>query len=222
MANTDPSEMIEEIRAWVDERFLSLRLGVEYQEIVEIADQLERLQIPVSEDIKSKRAALVERLQIPVSEDIKSKRAALESSLDALNEVESQLTFLVKELSSLAKDINHRLRDIRSQKTARGKKAPPKRLRVEFPDGTVVCENKATDTFVQVIQRIGLERVSELPLRLAGCPLVSARKYESARAVRELDGYFIATHSSTEGKATCIQQIADILQMDISVSVIDE
>ena len=203
MVHSGPSEIIEEIRAWVDESFLSLKHEVEYQEIAEIVDQLERLQIPVSEEIKS-------------------KKAALEIFLDTSNEGESQLTFLVKELSSLAKDINHRLRDIRSQKTARVKKAPPKRLRVEFSDGTVICENKATDTFVQVIHRIGLERVSELPLKLSGCPLVLIRKHESARAVRELDGYFIATHSSTEGKATCIQQIADILQMDISVSVIDE
>ena len=203
MANADPSEMIEEIRAWVDECFLSLRHEVEYQEIVEIIDQLERLQIPVSEEIQS-------------------KKAALESSLDASNEGESQLTFFAKELSSLAKDINHRLRDIQRQKTARGKKASPKRLRVEFPDRTVLCENKATDTFVQVIQRIGLERVSESPLRLSGCPLVSTRKHESARAVRELDGYFIATHSSTEGKATCIQQIAKELDIKITVDILDE
>ena len=85
-----------------------------------------------------------------------------------------------------------------------------------------MCENKATATFVRVLHRIGLERVSELPIKLSGCPLVSTRKHESARAVRELDGYFIATHSSTEGKATCIQQIADALQMDISVGVLDE
>lgn len=200
MVYSGPSGMIKEIRAWVDECFLSLESAIEYQKIAEIVDQLERLQIPVSEDIKS-------------------KKAALESSLDASNEGENQLTFLAKELSSLAKDINHRLRDIRSQKTARGRKAPPKRLRVEFPDGTVVCENKATATFVRVLHRIGLERVSELPLKLSGCPLVSARKYESARAVRELDGYFIATHSSTEGKATCLQRIADALQIDISVSI---
>ena len=108
MANADPSEMIEEIRAWVDECFLSLKRGIEYQEIAETVDQLERLQIPVSEEIKS-------------------EKAARESSFDASNEGESQLTFLVKELSSLVKDINHRLRDIRSQKTARGRKAPPKR-----------------------------------------------------------------------------------------------
>ncbi len=202
MANADPSEMIEEIRAWVDECFLSLRHEVEYQEIVEIIDQLERLQIPVSEEIQS-------------------KKAALESSLDASNEGESQLTFFAKELSSLAKDINHRLRDIQRQKTASGRKAPPKRLRVEFPDGAVICENKATDTFVQVIHRIGLERVSELPIKLSGCPLVSAREHESARAVRELDGYFIETHSSTEGKASCVQRIADSLRIDISVDVID-
>lgn len=200
MANADPSEMIEELRAWVDECFLSLESAIEYQKIEEIIDQLERLQIPVSEEIKS-------------------KKTALESSLDASTEGDSQLTFLAKELSSLAKDINRRLRDIRSQKTAIGRKAPPKRLRVEFSDGMVVCENKATDTFVQVIHRIGLERVSELPLKLSGCPLVSAQKYEWARAVRELDGYFIATHSSTEGKATCLQQIADALQIDISVSI---
>lgn len=203
MFHTDPSKMIEEIRAWVDERFLSLESAIEYQKVAEIIDQLERLQIPVSEDIKS-------------------KKAALESSLDASTEGEGQLTFLAKELSSLAKDINHRLRDMQSQKTAMGRKAPPKRLRVEFPDGVVICGNKATDTFVQVIHRIGLERVSELPLRLSGCPLVSTRKHESARAVRKLDGYFIATHSSTEGKATCIQQIAKELDIKITVDVLDE
>ena len=203
MVYSGPSEIIEEIRAWVDERFRSLESAIEYQKIAEIIDQLERLQIHVSKEIKS-------------------KKTALESSLDASTEGESQLIFLAKELSLLAKDINHRLRDIRSQKTAMGRKASPKRLRVEFPDGTVMCENKATDTFVQVLYRIGLERVSSLPLKLSGCPLVSTQKHESARAVRELDGYFIATHSSTEGKATCIQRIAKELDIKITVDVLDE
>ena len=203
MANAGPSEIIEEIRAWVDERFRSLESAIDYQKIEEIIAQLKRLQIPVSEEMKS-------------------KKATLESSLDTSAEGEDQLTFLAKELSSLAKDINRRLRDIRSQRTAMARKAPPKRLRVELPDGTVICENKATDTFVRVLHRIGLERVSELPIKLSGCPLVSTRRYESARAVRKLDGYFIATHSSTEGKAACVQQIVKELDIKITVGVLDE
>ncbi len=67
MVYSGPSEIIEEIRAWVDERFRSLEDAIEYQKIEEIIDQLERLQIPVSEEIKS-------------------KKTALESSLDASNE----------------------------------------------------------------------------------------------------------------------------------------
>ena len=86
MVYSAPSEIIEEIRAWVDGRFRSLESAIEYQKITEIIDQLERLQIPVSEEIKA-------------------KKATLESSFDASAEGEGQLTFLAKELSSLAKDI---------------------------------------------------------------------------------------------------------------------
>ena len=201
MANSNPSEMTEEIRTWIEECFLSLEDRMRYQEITEIISQLERLQIPVSEDINS-------------------EKAALEKSLDASRGEESQLTSLAKELSSLAKDINHRLRDMRSRKTSKSTKALPKRLKVEFSDGTVICEDTATNTFVQSIQHIGLQRVSELPIRMNGCPLVSTRKPESARAARELEGYFIETHSNTEGKSKCIQQIAGALQIKVSVSVI--
>ena len=213
MSNDDSLEMIAQLRTWVEECFLSLQAAssdeekkneakARYREVIGIIHQLEKLHIPISEEIKSEKAALEEFLHTP-------------------NEEENQLTFLAKELSSLAKDINHRLQDRRSQKTPRGEKAPPKRLRVEFSDGTIIEENKATDTLVNTIQHIGLQRVSELPIKMNGCPLVSTRKHESARAIRELDGYFIETHSNTEGKAKCIQQIAAALRIDISVSVSD-
>ena len=202
MANSNPSEIIGEIRTWIEECFLSLEDRIRYQEITEIISQLERLQIPVSEDINS-------------------EKATLEKSLDASRGEKSQLTSLAKELSSLAKDINHRLRDMRSRKTSKSTKALPKRLKVEFPDGVVICEDTATNTFVQSIRHIGLQRVSELPIRMNGRPLVSTRKPESARATQELEGYFIETHSSTKGKSRCIQQIASTLRIKVSVSVID-
>ena len=187
-------------------RFLSLEAKARYQEVIGIIRQLEKLHLPVSDEIKS-------------------EKAALEDSLRAPNEDEDQLTVLARELSSLAKDIQLRAKQI--QKTpSGGVKAPPKRLRVEFSDGTIIDENKAADTFIHAIRHIGLQRVSELPIKKFGHPLVSTRmpKYELphyTKTLREIDGYFINTYSGTNQKAQYIKRIADTLQMDISVSIVD-
>lgn len=129
---------------------------------------------------------------------------------------------LAKELSSLGKEINRQLRGERRSRTTKGGRGPAKQLRVSFPDGTVICEGKATDTFVNSIQYIGLERVAKLEtIRLNSHPIVSVIRNESSRFSRELDGYFVETHISTKDKARYIQRIANALRLDISVDVID-
>lgn len=211
MVKDDPLVMIADLRTWIEERFRSLEAAssdeakkdearARYREVVDVIRRLERLQHPVS---KKTRA----------------EKAELEEFLHTLNEDENQLTVLAEELSSLVKDIKGRLRDIRGRKTPRGVKSMPKRLRVEFPDGTIFCENKAVDTFVQALNHIGLERVLELSIKLNRHPLVSTRRLEQVRAARELNGYFIETHSSTDQKARCIEKIADALRIELSVSV---
>ena len=165
----------------------------------------------------------LEGLEILVSEDQKAEKVALEEFLKHSEEEERQLVFLSKELSSLAKDINYRLRGMRSQKTPEGKKAPSKRLRVEFSDGTIINEAKSINTFIHAIRHIGLQYVSELPIQKDGVPLVSTQEPELPRAwkFRKIERYFINAHSSTKAKASYIQQIADALRLDISVSVVD-
>ena len=215
MIHDDSLVMIEKLKIWVKERFRALQSAssdgendaakARYREVVDVIRRLEKLQVPVPEEIRS-------------------EKAALEEFLYASNEDENQLTILAKELSSLAKNIRGRLQDIRHQKTPRGSNVPPKQLRVEFPDGTIACENKATDTFVQVLDYIGLKRVSELPIKRFGCPLVSTRKQESASMylmARELNGYFIQTTSSTDQKAKFIQRIAKKLDIKITVNILD-
>ena len=70
--------------------------------------------------------------------------------------------------------------------------------------------------FIQSLQHIGLQRVSELPIRHLHHPLVSTQKDESAKNFRELEGYFIGTYSSTERKRqNRCRRIASILNVEI-------
>ncbi len=210
MENYDPLETVEQLRAWVEKSLPSLKDGAvrmtaakkRHRTVMGIIDQLDRLQIPISEDIIS-------------------ERESLEELITASNEREV-LTALAKELSSLAKDINRQLRGERGSRTNKGRRGPSKHLRVSFHDGTVIYESRAVDTFLKAIQHIGLRRIAKLEtIRAHGHPLVSTIRNDSSRGIRELDGYFVETHSSTTDKARYIRRIADALRIDVSVDVLD-
>ena len=210
MENHDPLETVDQLRAWVEESLSSLKTNTVR---VTVAKRRHRTVMGVIDQL--------ERLHIPISEDIISEKESLEELISTSNE-RGKLTSLSKELSSLAKDINRQLRGERSSRTIKDGRGPAKQLRVSFSDGTVIFESKATDTFVRSIQYIGLKRVAKLEsIRANGQPLVSTSKNESSRSFRELDGYFVETQSSTKHKARYIQRIADALRIDVSVDVID-
>lgn len=204
MNNYDPIETVNQLRAWVEKSLSSLNAiplaeaEVRFGEITKVIDQLKKLHIPISEDIKSEKEALEELISTSGERE--------------------KLVSLAKELSSLAGDINQQLRGIG------GGKASPKKLRVTFPDRTVIIENKGVETFVKVLQYIGLKRVSELKSirSYGGHPIVSRVKNEAAGHVREIDGYFIETKSSTNQKARQIQDIARALHIEITVDLIDK
>ena len=209
MDNFDPIKAVHQLRAWVEESLSSLdtiplaETKARYREIKKVIEQLNRLQIPISEDIRSEEETLEEMI--------------------STSEKREKLISLAKELVSFARDINQQLRTVtRRTGKPRNGRAPRKKLRVTFPEGTVVFNNRAVDTFVKSIEYMGLDRVSELQsVRQYGHPLVSTRKNAKAGNVRILDGYFIETRSSTEKKASHIRKIARALRLEISVDVTD-
>jgi len=207
MDNYDPLKTVGQLRTWVEKSLLSLNTDnvqvVEakrrHREVMRAIDQLEKLQFSIPDDIISEKKILEE--------------------LISTSDEKAKLTTLAKELSSLSRDINRQLRT-RSSGTVKGGIAPPKILRVKLPDGTVIFENKAVDTFLKTLQHIGLERVSKLQSIISqGHPLVSTEKHESVKYFRELDGYFIGMHSSTATKSRLLQRIARELHIKISVDV---
>jgi hypothetical protein len=207
MDDRDPLETVCQLRTWVEKSFLSLETltlaetNVRYRTVIEIIDRCKKLQIPIPDDISSEK------------ENIEKVR-------NASNNERIKLTDLAKELMLLAKDIKRQLQKKQSSRTMSGRKAAPKGLQVVFSDGMVICEETAINTFIKTLQHIGLKRVSELQsIMQSGYPLVTTKRSESADFVRETDGYFIQTKTSTEAKAKYIRRIADNLNVDITVNV---
>lgn len=204
MDNYDPIKAVRQLRGWVEESLSSLETvplaeaKARLREITRVMDQLKKLDISISEEI------------------IREKRHL--DRLIGISGEREKLPSLAKELSSLARDIRVGLK---GQKEPGGR-SPAKKLRVTFPDGTVVFDNKAVETFLKSIEYIGLDRVSKLqsPTRF-GHPIVSPQRNENAMQVRELDGYFIETHSDTKQKARWIREIARTLRIAIEVELIN-
>ena len=95
-------------------------------------------------------------------------------------------------------------------------------LRVEFPNGKVVQCNRATDTYVEVIEYAGPSAVSALGITHAGVNIVADTydaQYASAQR-RISDGWLVFTNTSTRQKHQDLVQISEKLSLDIIVNLI--
>ena len=83
------------------------------------------------------------------------------------------------------------------------------RLIVELPDhGALIRCELATDTFVEVIKRIGIERVDNLQMEIAGVPLILRAELPHPPAQRKVGEYYITMGMDPEDMARKLRQIA--------------
>ena len=73
------------------------------------------------------------------------------------------------------------------------------RLRVTMDDGEVIEHKQGIDTFVDVIEKIGIERVKDLGLIQNTIPLISTSK-DPKRKQSQIGEYYIATGMMTKSK----------------------
>ena len=95
-------------------------------------------------------------------------------------------------------------------------------LRVTFPDGTVIADKKAKNTFAETINRLGLLKVRNLGITFCHVPIVSNtldRKYGQAQ-IPVGDGLYVMTHSSTHDKKKQLAKIAKDLGIKLIVEEI--
>ena len=91
---------------------------------------------------------------------------------------------------------------------------------VTFPDGTTICENKAVDTFIKALQKIGLKRIalsSICPIH-SGYRLVDSRENSDDNNTQHLvDGYYIYTKLSNDSKKADLNALSDHFGFDLKI-----
>ena len=95
-------------------------------------------------------------------------------------------------------------------------------LRVTLPNGEVIEEKKAKDTFVKSIQWIGVTNARSVGLTWCNLPLISNTrdpKYGKAQ-VNAGDGWLVLTHSSTYHKKMQLDKMAKALGLDLKVEIV--
>ncbi len=100
-------------------------------------------------------------------------------------------------------------------------KSAPKLLKVTFGDGSVIQEKTATETYVETIRHIGVEKVANLTdVRIEGLPLV-VKQVDYRMQMRPLDdGWYVCTHSSTIAKQRMLEKISERLELNLIIEVI--
>lgn len=107
-----------------------------------------------------------------------------------------------------------------ARKILSASKAPKSGLLVRFHDGTVICEPKAADTLVKVIEKIGFDRVEALGLVVNHENIVSRQKSPKYQDTY-VPPFYVKTHSSTDQKKKNLERISEQLGLGLQVIIID-
>lgn len=95
---------------------------------------------------------------------------------------------------------------------------------VRFPDGTTISETKASKVFAKSVERLGAGDVAALGLRMNGEPLLTKNRKELAKYPDSVErlrgGWFLSTHSNTQGKVNALGKAAERLGVRLKIDVI--
>lgn len=97
----------------------------------------------------------------------------------------------------------------------------PKKMRVTFPDGEVICYKRVVNTFIDTIKKIGPERVASLGLEVRHHPLVSREKIglfkDNSRPID--DEWYVITESDTAQKYLQLMSISTQLGLGLNIEM---
>lgn len=92
-------------------------------------------------------------------------------------------------------------------------------LEVTMPTGEKIAHSNASDTFVEVIQKLGIQQVKNLNKMLSGFALISTANHLTLTQ-HEVNGYYLVTHSDTKTKKGLLEEIARDLGVTLKVEIV--
>ena len=95
-------------------------------------------------------------------------------------------------------------------------------IKVTFKSGEQICCPKAADTMIEVIRRIGYDKVKNLGIEMYGCPIVSNKKMRADQYTwsQAEPNIYIFTHSNTDKKISQLHEISDALSLGLRIEKI--
>jgi hypothetical protein len=90
------------------------------------------------------------------------------------------------------------------------------KISVTFPDKTVIKNNKVVDTFVEVIKKIGPEKVLSLNIYRASVAIVSETR-DNFYTQHKIGKYWIMVHMSTKEKVAVLNEINEKLNLKLMI-----
>ena len=95
-------------------------------------------------------------------------------------------------------------------------------IKVTFKSGEQICCPKAADTMIEVIRRIGYDKVKNLGIKMYGCPIVSNKKMRADQYTwsQAEPNIYIFTHSNTDKKISQLHEISDALSLGLRIEKI--
>ena len=103
-------------------------------------------------------------------------------------------------------------------------RAKKKKLRVVFPDGTIICFKNATTTYIEAIKKIGPEVFASAGLEIGYLPVVSTECYERYKKYMMplTDGWWVNTQSDSSQKYLQLRSVKTKLGLDYEVQLAEE
>ena len=93
------------------------------------------------------------------------------------------------------------------------------KLVVTMPDGERIEGSTIRDTFVQVIEKLGVEKVAALGISRGGIPLIADSEYPNC-AQRLSGSYYILVDMMTQDKKRDLMKIANGLGIELKVEIV--
>lgn len=95
-----------------------------------------------------------------------------------------------------------------------------KGMRVTFPDGSVVWSRKAIVTFIEMLRKIGFEKVASVGIMHSGYPLVGKHirpNYDGNVWQHKTNGWYIYSKLSNETKIRDLKTISDYYHLGLKI-----
>ena len=112
-----------------------------------------------------------------------------------------------------------------SRSSEKIERCPARDMTVIFPDGSIIAEKTAVETFVKTVKKIGVAEVrkvvEEYNLKFCKVPVISNRRdVKYGKSQRDLGGgWLLIPHSNNPMKKAFIDKVSKVLHLGIKVTI---